>query len=641
MITNTYINQPDKLKNRLKDIPNEPGCYLMIDAKQDVIYIGKSKNLRSRVGSYFRSSGDLTPRIKLMVRQIQDIEFIVTDTESEALVLESNLIKEKKPYFNILLKDDKKYPYLCITWSDDYPRLFITRRRRNRNNKDRYYGPYVDVGLLRKTLFLVKRAFPLRQRPIPLYKDKTCLNYSIGRCPGVCQEYISPSEYHKTIQKVEMVFQGRSNELKELLEKQMHKYSVRLDFESAAVIRDQLKGLEELTTNQKMALPDTSISIDVLALSSNSKLAAVQLFQMRAGKLVGRLGFTVDCKEQTKSQTLQKVIEEHYSQLENVEIPQEIVIQYELPQQKLISEWLSEIKGKRVNLKKPIRSQKAELIELVERNSKYELDRVQKGIEETALAVEDLAQLLDMTTTPTRIEGFDISHIHGTDPVASQVVFIDGLPAKHHYRKYKIKDLNINIGHSDDYRALAEVIRRRFKRWSLLIKSGVDLDQYKSKPKSFLDQNQLNDWPDLIMIDGGKGQLSSVYTALEEIGLSEYICICSLAKRKEEIFLPWRKKPLSTDPNQIGVRLLRRIRDEAHRFAVGFHRQKRSERMRRSSLTEIPGVGPKRIRDVLSHFNSVQAIQIATIPQLLEVKGLGKSSAKQIYDYFHPQDSIQ
>jgi len=281
---------PARLEQRLKELPAEPGCYLLRDAEDRILYIGKSKSLRSRVRSYFRDSHELSPRISLMVRQICEIEFIVTDSEAEALALESNLIKAHQPHFNVLLKDDKKYPYLCITWSEPYPRIFITRRRRLRSPLDRFYGPYVDVGLLRRTLFLVKRVFPLRQRPQPLYRERTCLNFDIGRCPGVCQEKISSEDYQRTLRKVAMVFQGRSDELQQLLRAQMEKVAERLDFEQAARIRDQLVGLEQLTADQKMTLADGSVSRDVLALAADQRVAAVQLFQMRAGKLVGRLG---------------------------------------------------------------------------------------------------------------------------------------------------------------------------------------------------------------------------------------------------------------------------------------------------------------------------------------------------------------
>jgi excinuclease ABC subunit C len=667
---------PQRLKARLGEIPREPGCYLMRDGEDRILYIGKAKVLRQRVRSYFQSGGGHghSPRISLMVRQVCDIEVIVTDSEAEALALESNLIKQNQPHFNVLLKDDKKYPYLCITWSEAYPRLFITRRRRLRSPLDRFYGPYVDVGLLRRTLSLVKRVFPLRQRPLPLHRDRTCLNYDIGRCPGVCQERISSEDYHQSLRKVAMVFQGRSDELIELLAEQMARYAERLDFEAAARVRDQLQGLDTLTADQKMSVGDSSISRDVIALAADGRVAAVQLFQMRAGKLVGRLGFTADAMpllaanpEEPSSvaasgteaaaetgaaigsaavdpaldpgRILQRVVEEHYSQVEPVEIPPELLLQHPLPQQALIEEWLSERRGRRVRLAVPQRQQKAELIELVVRNATYELERAQRGAEQQLLATEDLAQLLDLVTPPRRIEGFDISHIQGSDAVASQVVFIDGLPAKQHYRKYKIRSSSIVAGHSDDFMAMAEIMRRRFRRWSQAKAEGGNLADLRRLAGTALHTGGLNDWPDVVMIDGGKGQLSAVMEALRELNLHEDLVVCSLAKQREEVFVPGARQPLDSEPDQLGVALLRRLRDEAHRFAVSFHRQQRGERMKRSRLSDIPGLGPKRVRDLLAHFRSIDAIQLASPEAIAQAPGLGPALARQVWEYFHPQDS--
>jgi excinuclease ABC subunit C len=636
------LQQPERLKARLREVPAEPGCYLLRDREDRILYIGKAKVLRHRVRSYFQSGGGHghSPRIALMVRQVCDIEFIVTDTEAEALVLESNLIKHHQPHFNVLLKDDKKYPYLCRTWSEPYPRLFITRRRRDRSPLDRFYGPYVDVGLLRRTLAVVKRVFPLRQRPVPLYRDRTCLNYDIGRCPGVCQEKITSEQYHHGLRKVAMVFQGRNDELLDLLRVQMDRYAERLDYEAAARVRDQLQGLDALSTDQKLGLGDSSVSRDVVALASDGRLAAVQLFQMRAGKLVGRLGYTADALAADGTPTdpgriLQRVVEEHYSQVEAVEIPPELLLQHPLPQQALIHAWLQERRGRRLQLAVPQRQQKADLIELVERNASYELQRAQRGAEQQQLATEDLAQLLELPTPPRRIEGFDISHIQGSDAVASQVVFIDGLPAKQHYRKYRIQSSSIRAGHSDDFMAMAEIMRRRFRRWAQAKAEGADLAQLRRAADTALHTGGLNDWPDLVMIDGGKGQLSAVVEALRELNLHEELVVCSLAKQREEVFLPGAKLPLESDADQLGVQLLRRLRDEAHRFAVSFHRQQRGERMKRSRLSEIPGLGPKRVREILAHFRSIDAVQIASPEQIAAAPGVGPALAKQIWEYFH------
>ena len=639
------LQQPERLKVRLKEVPSEPGCYLLRDASDRILYIGKAKVLRNRVRSYFQSGSGHghSPRISLMVRQVCEIEFIVTDSEAEALALESNLIKQNQPHFNVLLKDDKKYPYLCITWSEAYPRIFITRRRRFRSPLDRFYGPYVDVGLLRRTLTLVKRVFPLRQRPQPLYRERTCLNYDIGRCPGVCQEKISSEAYHLTLRQVAMVFQGRNEELLELLNEQMGKYAERLDFESAARVRDQLQGIDTLTADQKMSLGDSSVSRDVVALAADERVAAVQLFQMRAGKLVGRLGFTADAvgadgQPLEPGRILQRVVEEHYSQVEPVEIPPELLLQHALPQQPLIEEWLAERRGRKVKLAVPQRQQKADLIELLERNASYELQRAQRGAEQQLLATEDLAQLLELPTPPRRVEGYDISHIQGSDAVASQVVFIDGLPAKQHYRKYKIQSSSIHSGHSDDFMAMAEIMRRRFRRWAQAKAEGADLGELRRAANTTLHTGGLNDWPDVVMIDGGKGQLSAVMEALRELNLHEELVVCSLAKQREEVFMPGAKQPLESEPDQLGVQLLRRLRDEAHRFAVSFHRQQRGERMKRSRLSDIPGLGPKRVKELLAHFRSIDAIQLASPEQIAAAPGVGPALARQVWDYFHPSD---
>ena len=629
------INNKELLKSRLSEIPKSSGCYLFKDIDNNLLYIGKSKKLRSRVSSYFNNYSDLTPRLSLMVRQITEIEIIVTDSEYEALNLESNLIKTNKPYFNILLKDDKKYPYLCITWSEKYPRIFITRRRRNRNNLDRYYGPYVDVGLLRRTLFTIKKIFPLRQRPRPVYKDRTCLNYSIGRCPGVCQEVISSDDYKKIMKQVSMIFQGRNDDLEIFLQKKMLQFSNDLDYENAAKIRDQISGLKLLTESQKISIPDSSINRDIFGIVSEKNVASIQIFQMRSGKLIGRIGYSQKLNNEDENLILQKILEEHYMNVEPVEIPSEILIQYNLPKQATIEDWLTELRKKKVKILIPKRNKKHETVEMVLKNAKLELDRIINGIQDNESSIEDLAQILELSEQPKRIEGYDISHIQGSDPVASQVVFIDGVPSKQHYRKYKIKDPNVFIGHSDDFASIYEVIHRRFKKWSRFKESGGDFSILNDKTNSKLDNELLSDWPDLIMIDGGKGQLSAAIKALKELNLEEEVTICSLAKKNEEIFIPGFTKSLDTDENQKGVLLLRRVRDEAHRFALSFHRDKRSKRMNRSQLSQISGLGPSRIRELLEHFKSIDAIRIASKEDLSKVKGLGKNSVNDIYEYFN------
>ncbi len=634
------IKDPERLETRLKEIPAEPGIYLMRDALDHILYIGKSKKLRSRVRSYFRDGQHHSHRIALMVMQVCEIELIVTDTEAEALALEANLIKQHQPYFNVLLKDDKKYPFLCITWSEAYPRVFITRKRQRGNPKDRYYGPYVDSHQLRETLKLVKRIFPLRQRPQPLFKDRPCLNYDINRCPGVCQGLITSEDYHKTVQKVAMVFQGRTWELIENLTGQMEQAAEALNFEQAARIRDQIAGLKGLGIHQKVSLPDDTISRDAIALASDGQYTCIQLFQIRAGQLVGRLGFVVRLSSVNPPQSnpplvplkqegqigefgevLQQILEEHYQNVDAVEIPSEILVQYELRDEDFLASWLSDRKGRKVSILTPQRQTKAELIEMVERNAYHELARMQKVSDRNTQAMQDLAELLDLSDLPHRIEGYDISHVQGSDAVASRVVFIDGLQALQHYRHYQIKNPEVHAGHSDDFASMAEVIQRRFR--------NLIPEENKSKAKA-------EEKPDLVMIDGGKGQLSAVVKVLSEMGLMEEVRVVSLAKKREEIFLPGESFPLKTDAEQPGVQLLRRVRDEAHRFAVSFHRQKRTKRMRRSHLDQIPGLGHHRQKELLAYFRSVDYIRMATPEKLAEVPGIGPRLAQEIYHYFHP-----
>ena len=601
----------------------------MRDATDRILYIGKSKKLRSRVRSYFRDSSHHTPRIAMMVRQVAEIEFIVTDSEAEALALEANLIKQHQPYFNVLLKDDKKYPYILITWSEEYPRILMTRNRRIGKGKDKYYGPYTDAGLLRNVLYTIKRTFPLRQRPQPLFKDRPCLNYDLGRCPGVCQNMIASIDYRQTVEKVAMIFQGRSGELLETLSAQMHKAAENLDFEQAGLMRDRIHNLTALNADQKVSLPNDTVSRDAIALAADRTTASVQLFQIRAGKLVGRLGFTAQVQslavessqpsDEELGAILQRVLEEHYQSADPVEIPLEILVQYPLPDGEILASYLSDRKGRKVTLITPQRQVKAELIEMVEKNAIHELTRLQRQSERNTASLEDLAEILGLPELPRRIEGFDISHIQGSNAVASQVVFIDGVPAKQHYRHYKIQNPEITIGHSDDYASHAEIARRRFRKYA----GGINTD----------DAN----FPDLVMIDGGKGQLSAVMNVLEELNLADKMCIVSLAKQREEIFVPNESLPLPTEAEQAGVQLLRRVRDESHRFAITFHRQQRAVKQTRSYLDEIVGLGSHRQKQLLAHFHSIDYIRAASVEDLAKAPGIGAHTATEIYSYFHPQ----
>lgn len=619
LIQRPLLKEPEKLQQRLKEIPAEPGVYFMHSRQGDILYIGKSKVLRNRVRSYFRESRVHSPRIEMMVQQVAEIEFIVTDTEVEALALEANLIKQHQPYYNVLLKDDKKYPYVCITWSEEYPRFFVTRKRHIGHKGDRYYGPYVDSRLLRYTIGLMKRIFPLRQRRRPLFKHRPCLNYDIGRCPGVCQKLISSEDYRQTVQKIAMVFQGRSSELVDSLKAQMEQAAENLRFEKAAQLRDQINAISALNADQKVSLPDDRVSRDAIALAADDHHCAIQLFQVRAGRLVGRLGFFTELPanlgenlEEEYGKILQHALENHYANVDGVEIPAEILVQYPLRDQDWLAGFLGDRRASKVQIFQPQRQLKAELIAMVERNAQHELTRTQRVADKNLAAMEDLATLLDLPTLPKRIEGYDISHIQGSNAVASQVVFIDGIPAKQDYRHYKIQNPDIHIGRSDDFASMAEIMRRRFKK-------GLTKDA-----------------PDLIMIDGGKGQLSAVMAVMEELDLADKLNIVGLAKKQEQVYFPYESDPVTSDKEQPGIQLLRRVRDEAHRFAVGFHRQQRMKSSRRSQLDDIPGLGHHRKKLLLAHFHSLDYLREAKPEQIAEVKGIGNRLAEDIHRYFHP-----
>lgn len=617
------LQQPEKLQQRLAELPLEPGVYFFKDRQDNILYIGKSKRLRSRVQSYFRADARLSPRMALMVQQVADIAFIVTDTETEALVLEANLIKQHQPYYNILLKDDKTYPYVCITWSEEYPRIFITRKRGLANPKDRYYGPYVDAWQLRQTLGLIYRLFPLRQRPRPLFPDRPCLNYQIGRCPGVCQRLISPEEYRQTVAQVAMIFQGRTEELIAKLTQRMHQLAEAMQFEAAAQVRDQIRRLQSLGEQPKVNLPDDQAVLDAVALAMDERDVCIQLFQMRAGRLVGQLGFFTQRQGDEPGAIVQRVLEEHYTQVEGVEIPPLILVQHELPDGEWLSHFLSEKRGGKVRIHTPQRAQKAELLHLVMRNAQLELQRRQRARESHLLALTDLAELLQLPDIPQRLEGYDISHLQGTNAVAARAVFIGGQPAKQHYRHYHIHSPQVRPGHSDDFASLAEVMARRFAPW-------------RENPERPTVGDL--DWPDVVLIDGGKGQLSAVLEMLQPWWERGELTVMALAKRQEEVYLPGQREPLVADPERPGMQLLRRLRDEAHRFAVKFHRQQRMRRYRYSTLAQIPGLGERRQRQLLAHFHSLEVIQAATVEQLAQAPGIGPRLAEQIYRYFHPAE---
>ncbi|BAC91533.1 excinuclease ABC subunit UvrC [Gloeobacter violaceus] len=607
------IADPERLKERLELLPTSAGVYLMRDEAGEILYVGKAKNLRNRVRSYFQPGHDHSPRIAIMVGKVHDFELILTDTEAEALVLEDNLIKTHKPRYNVLLKDDKQYPYLCITWSEEYPRIFVTRRRGSGHPEDRYFGPYTDAGALHSTLGLLKKLFPLRQRNTPVFKDRPCINYEMGRCPGLCQRLISPQEYRATIRQIQMILQGRTAELLAQLEDQMQTAAAAMNFEHAARLRDRITGLNQLGAHQKITVPDSSVSRDAVALAADAALVSIQLFQVRSGKLIGRLGFSAAASGEDPGHILQRVLEEHYRASASEEIPLEVLTQHPLPEADILATWLAEKKGRKVEIHAPQRQIKAELVEMVARNAEAELQRLERFSRRQEKGLLNLAEALELPSVPRRMECYDISHIQGTDTVASRVVFVDGAPAKQYYRHYKIRDPRIVAGRPDDFASMAEVISRRFAR-------------AESEPEG--------DLPDLVVIDGGKGQLSAARAVMEELSYGDVPTI-GLAKRLEEVFLPGRSDPVLIAQGDPALHLLQRIRDEAHRFAVSFHREQRGKRMTRSSLDDIPGIGPAKRKILLDTFRSVPVLEKASFEEIAKTPGIGSRLAQVIHTYFH------
>lgn len=573
----------ETLRDRLDQLPTTPGVYLMKDARGTIIYVGKAVNLRSRVRSYFREDKGHSGKVRAMVRQIVDLETISTDTEVEALVLENTLIKRHRPYFNILLKDDKTYPYLKLTLNEAYPRLIVTRRRLA--DGGRYFGPYPDAGAMHATLRLIKQLFPLRQRPKPQFRDRPCLNYAIGRCLGPCQGLVSKEDYREVVRKVEAFLSGRHRDLVKELEASMREASMALDFERAASLRDQIQAIAKLMEQQKVDA-DTDADQDVIGLAADESTVSVQVFQIREGRLTGRREHDLDREGSDLPEVLGAFIGLFYSDSETV--PAEILVREEPPEAELLAEWLSSRRGAKVRLKVPQRGDKEKLLRMAETNAQQALERgrlsrwaaIERGPQ---AALAELGAALNCPP-PRRIEGFDISHAQGSDTVASMVVFIDGKPAKDQYRRFKIR----TVEGIDDFASMREVVTRRYRKLTEPDTEGWDA-------------------PDAILIDGGKGQLNSAVAALDALGLD--LPIFGLAKQFEEIYLPGRKDGIQLGDRSPARFLIQRLRDEAHRFAITFHRNLRGKRMTRSILDEVPGLGEKRKTQLLKRLGSVEAMR--------------------------------
>jgi len=607
------------LKDKLQTLPTKPGVYLMKDEGGEVIYVGKSVNLRHRVRSYFQASASHSLKLRRLVYRIADFDIIVTDSEIEALILECNLIKEHRPRYNIRLKDDKRYPYIKITWQEDYPRIIVTRRMER--DGARYFGPLTDVRAVHQTLDMLRRLFPYLtcKREITGQNTRACLYYHIGRCAGPCIGAISRQEYRALIKRICLFLEGKAEEIVADLQAQMTSAAEALDFETAAALRDQIMAVERVTKQQKIALA-VGKDEDVIALAQENDDTCVQVFFIRQGKLIGREYFILDgTAEEDEAQIVASFVKQFYD--EAAYVPMKIILPTTIEEGIVIESWLRSKRGSKVKLHAPQRGRGRELVKMAAENAAETLASLRaQWLLDEGRSVEALAQLqerLGLEEAPTRIEGYDISNIQGTAATGSMVVFVKGVPRKSDYRRFRIR----TVGGADDYAMMQEVLRRRFKR-------------AKQRMSESANQRIGGDvWaimPDLIIVDGGKGQLNAALEVLEEHGLKGEVPAVGLAKKQEEVFLPGRSQPLVLPRDSQGLYLLQRVRDEAHRFAIGYHRQLRAKKTLTSILEEIPGIGPKRRQALLKHFGSIETIRQASIEELAAVKGMTRKAAEMV-----------
>ena len=594
----------DSIKNALAVLPEKPGVYLMHDAEGKVIYVGKAVVLKNRVRSYFRNLASHTPKVRAMVAKIAEIETIITSSEVEALILECNLIKKYRPRYNISLKDDKSYPYLKVTMQEDFPRLHMTRRLMRDGAK--YYGPYADAGAMYETMKLLKTMFPLRTCR-KMNPDRPCLNYHIKRCLAPCAGYISKDEYGKMIKSVCMVLDGRTTELERDLKQRMQQAAEEYAFEEAARLRDQLQAVERLNESQK-AVTNNGGDMDIIGFAQDMTGNCLQIFFVRKGKLIGRDNFFLQDGGEAPQEVLTAFIKQYYN--EATFIPREIVLP-QLPQaeeQQLIELWLREKAERKVELLTPQRGVKRELLQLANDNAlKLLQERLRKGslsLKNDEQAAEELQQALGLAHSLERMDCFDISHTQGSETVASMVVFRNGSISKKDYRKYKIVSAE---GKPDDFKSMQEVVYRRYKDYE--------------------------DLPNLVVIDGGKGQLSSALEVIRGLGLAD-LPVVGLAKREEEIFIPHQSTSILLDRDSAALHLIQRIRDEAHRFAITFHRKLRGKRNLVSVLDHVEGIGPKRRQALWKAFKTLDAMKAASVEELAAVDGMNSTAAQAVYDFF-------
>jgi len=613
------------LSEKLSALPATPGVYMMKDARGDVIYVGKAVSLRNRVRSYFQKLGkDASGKVRRMVTNVADLDWIVTDSELEALILESNLIKKHRPHYNVRLKDDKSYPYICVTMTERYPRpIFLRKVHNDFKDGNLYFGPYTNADAVRETLRLIRRVFrvPCGFRDPSQSKGRACLYYHIGQCLGPCSGSISEADYHRVIQDVILFLEGRQEKLLRELQAQMKDAAERLLFEKAARLRDQVHAVERVIERQKVvanALTDQ----DVVALVTDDGNTCAQIFFIRGGKLIGQEHFLLDgASGDDLCEAVQEFIKQYYQAAPYV--PREILLPCDIEETQIIESWLRQKRGTKVEVHRPVRGGKRQLVEMAAKNAEVVLDQVRRKVEaDEEHAEQELSELqsaFGLPVLPRRIECYDISNIMGTEAVGSLVVFENGRPKRSDYRRFKIR---YTEERPDDYAMMREVLTRR-------------LTGQLRRTEKFAEL------PDLVMVDGGRGQLNVALDVLRSVG--EEVPVIGLAKEFEEIHLPQGGWAGIADPGlssvlmlprgSKGLLVLQRVRDEAHRFAVEYHRKLRSKRMTRSILAEIPGIGKRRRAALLRYFGSLRRIRQATVEELEQAPAMNRAAAEAVYSY--------
>lgn len=614
------------IEEELKKLPSQPGVYIMYDAKDEIIYVGKAIRLKNRVRQYFQSSRNKTAKIQQMVSRIARFEYIITDSELEALVLECNLIKEHQPRYNTMLKDDKAYPYIKVTVTEDFPRVLFSRTMKK--DKNRYFGPYTSAGAVKDTIELIHKLYRIRtcSRNLPkdIGKDRPCLNYHIKQCDAPCQGYISKEQYAEAVAQVLEFLNGRYDGVLKMLEKKMMDASDEMDFEKAIEYRELLESVKKVAQKQKI----TSSSMedrDIIAMAKDETDAVVQVFFVREGKLIGRDHFhvTVGADEDQK-EILTSFVKQFYSGTPFV--PRQLWVQTELEDQDIIASWLELKRGQKVKIVVPQKGQKERLVELAEKNAKLVLSQDKEKIKREELrtigAMNQIGTLIGLKRIG-RVEAYDISNTSGLESVGSMIVYEDGKPKRSDYRKFKIQ----TVKGPNDYASMREVLMRRFQH---------GLEEVRTLEEKGMDSSlgSFTRFPDLLMMDGGRGQVNVALEVLGELGLE--IPVCGMVKDENHRTrgLYYNNIEVPIDRHSEGFRLITRIQDEAHRFAIEYHRSLRSKGQVRSILDEIPGIGPTRRKALMRHFQSLEAVKEASLEELCEVPGMNRRSAESVYQFF-------